>query len=37
MLPMGVDRWIRNGIVCSIFLTNLVQREKGVTMLIVEL
>jgi hypothetical protein len=37
MLPMGVDRWIRNNIVCSIFLQNLVQDETGVALLIVEL
>lgn len=28
MLPMGVNRWIRNDIVCSIFFNNLVQREE---------
>jgi hypothetical protein len=28
MLPMGVDWWIRNNIVCSIFLNNLMQRNR---------
>lgn len=34
LLPMEVDRSIRNNIVCSIFLDNLVQRETEVALLI---
>jgi hypothetical protein len=29
MLPMGVDRWIRNNIVCSIFLQTWYKTRQG--------